>query len=81
MTVGDNVVRFRVCGNGIPNASRKRVGELLELVGLDSAEYRIAIHTKLSGGQRQRVGFARALACRSAVLLMDERSARLMDHP
>src|SRR4029079_14853765 len=39
-----------------------RVEELLDLVGLDAAEYRDRYASQLSGGQRQRVGVARALA-------------------
>jgi iron(III) transport system ATP-binding protein len=48
----------------------ERVGEVLDLVGLDSARKRFP--HELSGGQQQRVALARALAPKPRLLLLDE---------
>ena len=51
---------------------RKRVDELLELVGLDPDVNRDKYPRQLSGGQQQRVGVARALGADPPIMLMDE---------
>jgi oligopeptide transport system ATP-binding protein len=73
MTVGDIVGEpYEIHPEAAPKADRRRrVQELLEVVGLNPEHVNRYPH-QFSGGQRQRIGIARGLALRPEVVVADE---------
>ena len=70
LNIWDNIAFGPRCQGKDSQEIRRRVGEILEIVGLsEKAKFR---PKDLSGGQKQRVALARALVNTPALLLLDE---------
>jgi len=70
--VGDTIREpLDVHGIGTPTERRKKVDELLDIVGLRKQALSRYPH-EFSGGQRQRIGIARALALNPSFIVADE---------
>lgn len=68
LSVGENIAFGLAERRG--SAARKRVAELLEMIGMPGMQSRDP--SELSGGMQQRVALARALAHRPDLVLLDE---------
>jgi oligopeptide transport system ATP-binding protein len=79
LTIGRQIVEVLRCHQKLdgPTAKRRAI-ELLETVGIPSAEKRLGAYPhQFSGGMRQRVMIAIALSCNPRLLIADEATTAL----
>jgi osmoprotectant transport system ATP-binding protein len=72
LNVADNIATVPRLLGWDKERIKRRVHELLVLIGFDPDDIGPRYPAQLSGGQRQRVGVARALAADPPLMLMDE---------
>jgi len=75
LSAEENVEYIMLLQGIAPSERRKRVNEMLTLVGLEGMGNRRP--AQLSGGQQQRVAVARAMASNPDIILADEPTANL----
>jgi oligopeptide/dipeptide ABC transporter ATP-binding protein len=66
--IGDPFAIHHICGG---KERKRRVQEMMELVGLNPEHYN-RFPAEFSGGQRQRIGLARSLALKPKLVICDE---------
>lgn len=78
LTIFENILFPLEVANVAEGNSKKRVDEILEMVGIK--EHRDKFPVQLSGGELQRAAIARALAFSPEIILADEPTGNLDDN-